>query len=67
MSPTPQKVTTFLMFEATAEEAMTFYTSLFEDAEIVAIARYGTDEAGADGNVRHATFSGNDRLGSPGS
>jgi predicted 3-demethylubiquinone-9 3-methyltransferase (glyoxalase superfamily) len=30
-----QKVTTFLMFNDQAEEAMNFYTSLFEDARIV--------------------------------
>lgn len=52
-----QKVTTFLMFEGRAEEAMTFYTSLFAHAEIVAITRYGPGEAGAEGTVQHATFS----------
>lgn len=36
---------------------MTFYTSLFEDSEILAITRYGTGEAGAEGTVQHATFS----------
>jgi predicted 3-demethylubiquinone-9 3-methyltransferase (glyoxalase superfamily) len=45
------------MFEGKAEEAMTLYTSLFEDAEILAISRYGPDEAGAAGTVQHATFS----------
>ncbi|WP_445280183.1 VOC family protein [Streptomyces sp. DSM 118148] len=54
---TSQKITTFLMFEGNAEEAMTFYTSLFDDAEIVSITRYGADGPGADGSVRHATFS----------
>ncbi|MFE5402424.1 VOC family protein [Streptomyces sp. NPDC056580] len=54
---TSQKITTFLMFEGNAEEAMTFYTSLFDDAEIVSITRYGADGPGADGGVRHATFS----------
>ena len=33
---TSQKVTTFLMFEGNAEEAMTFYLSLFDDAEVAA-------------------------------
>jgi predicted 3-demethylubiquinone-9 3-methyltransferase (glyoxalase superfamily) len=32
-----QMITTLLMFEGKAEEAMTFYTSLFEDAEVVSI------------------------------
>jgi predicted 3-demethylubiquinone-9 3-methyltransferase (glyoxalase superfamily) len=53
----PQKITTCLMFEGQAEEAITFYTSLFDDAEIVAISRYGPGEAGAEGSVQHATFS----------
>jgi predicted 3-demethylubiquinone-9 3-methyltransferase (glyoxalase superfamily) len=46
---TPQKITPLLMFEGTAEEAMTFYTTLFEDAEVLAITRYGADEAGDEG------------------
>ena len=52
-----QKITTFLMFEGSAEEAMTFYTSLFDDAEIVNITRYGADGPGTEGSVQHATFS----------
>jgi predicted 3-demethylubiquinone-9 3-methyltransferase (glyoxalase superfamily) len=52
-----QKITTFLMFEGQAEEAMNFYTSLFAYSEILSIARYGPGEAGAEGSVMHATFS----------
>jgi predicted 3-demethylubiquinone-9 3-methyltransferase (glyoxalase superfamily) len=52
-----QKITTFLMFEGQAEEAMTFYTSLFKDAEIRSVTRYGPGEAGVEGAVQHATFS----------
>jgi predicted 3-demethylubiquinone-9 3-methyltransferase (glyoxalase superfamily) len=52
-----QKITTFLMFEGQAEEAMNLYVSLFEKAEILSITRYGPDEAGAKGTVQHATFS----------
>jgi predicted 3-demethylubiquinone-9 3-methyltransferase (glyoxalase superfamily) len=52
-----QKITTFLMFDGTAEEAMSFYTSLFEKSEILSITRYGQDEVGAEGTVMHATFS----------
>jgi predicted 3-demethylubiquinone-9 3-methyltransferase (glyoxalase superfamily) len=48
----PQKIMTFLMFEGTAAEAMNFYISLFEDAEILSVTR---DEAA--GTVRHAIFS----------
>ena len=52
-----KKITTFLMFEGNAEEAMTFYISLFDDAKIVNITRYAADSAGAEGSVQHATFS----------
>ncbi|MCX4728857.1 VOC family protein [Streptomyces sp. NBC_01020] len=53
----PQKITTFLMFEGYAEEAMTFYTSLFDDAEVIDITRYGAGESGDEGTVHRATFS----------
>ena len=52
-----QKITTFLMFEGQAEEAMNFYISLFQQSEIINITRYGPNEAGAEGTVLHATFS----------
>ncbi|OIK07473.1 VOC family protein [Streptomyces monashensis] len=52
-----QKITTFLMFEGDAEEAMTFYVSLFDDAEVVHITRYGAGGPGKEGSVQHATFS----------
>ncbi len=54
------KITTFLMFEGDAEEAMTFYTSLFDDSEIVSITKYGPDGPGgpeAEGTVQHALFT----------
>ncbi|MER6262819.1 MULTISPECIES: VOC family protein [unclassified Streptomyces] len=54
---TSQKITTFLMFEGDAENAMTFYSTLFDDAEIVSIQRYGADGPGKEGSVQHATFS----------
>ncbi|MGJ5755596.1 putative 3-demethylubiquinone-9 3-methyltransferase (glyoxalase superfamily) [Streptomyces puniciscabiei] len=52
-----QKITTFLMFEGHAEAALTFYTSLFDDAEVINIDRYGAGGPGKEGSVRHATFS----------
>ncbi|MDN4592997.1 VOC family protein [Polycladomyces subterraneus] len=52
-----QKITTFLMFDGKAEEAMNFYTSLFDQAEIISITRYGANEDGEEGTVKHATFS----------
>lgn len=50
-------VTTFLMFEGEAEEAMTLYTSLFKDAEVCSIERYGPGESGAEGTVKMARFA----------
>jgi predicted 3-demethylubiquinone-9 3-methyltransferase (glyoxalase superfamily) len=52
-----RKITTFLMFEGKAEEAMNFYISLFEDSEIKSISRYGENEAGPVGSTRHAVFT----------
>lgn len=54
---TSQKITPFLMFEGDAEDAMTFYTSLFDDAEVVGVSRYGAGGPGKEGSVQHATFS----------
>ena len=52
-----QKTTTFLMFQnGDAEEAMTFYVSLFDDSKVVDVSRYGPGEQGAEGTVQHATF-----------
>jgi len=51
-----QQITTFLMFFGRAEEAMDLYTSLFANSAILAISRYGANEEGAEGTVRHATF-----------
>jgi predicted 3-demethylubiquinone-9 3-methyltransferase (glyoxalase superfamily) len=52
-----QKITTFLMFEGQAEEAMNFYTSLFNDSAITSMTLYGPNEMGAEGSVMHATFT----------
>lgn len=49
-------VTPFLMFEGVAEEAMTFYASLFKGSEIRRIERYGPGEQGPEGSVRTAEF-----------
>lgn len=57
MSNTNQKITTFLMFEGKAEEAMNFYTSLFDQSEIVNISRYDENGPGKEGTVIHATFT----------
>ena len=52
-----QKITTFLMFNGNAEEAMKFYTSLFKQSHIISITRYGKKEAGPEGTVQQAIFS----------
>ena len=52
-----QKIKTFLMFEGKAEQAMTFYVSLFQDAAITDITRYGAGEMGPEGSVKKATFT----------
>ncbi len=51
------KVFTFLMFEGKAEEAMNFYVSLFPDAAVTGITRYGAGQGGAEGSVMHAQFT----------
>jgi predicted 3-demethylubiquinone-9 3-methyltransferase (glyoxalase superfamily) len=55
-----QKITPCLWFDDKAEEAVTFYTSIFKNSKIMNIARYG--EAGAEisgrpqGTVMSMTF-----------
>ena len=50
-------VTPFLMFEGKAEEAMDFYVSLFPEARVVSLSRYGPGEAGPEGTIRQARFA----------
>ncbi|KJS52679.1 3-demethylubiquinone-9 3-methyltransferase [Streptomyces rubellomurinus subsp. indigoferus] len=44
-----QKIATFLWFDGQAEEAATFYTSLFPDSRITQVARYPDTGAGESG------------------
>lgn len=53
----PQTITTFLMFEGRAEEAMRFYMSLFPNSEIVQMSKYGPQGPGLEGSVIHAIFT----------
>jgi predicted 3-demethylubiquinone-9 3-methyltransferase (glyoxalase superfamily) len=57
----PQKITPFLMYigeqQGKAEEAMNFYTSLFQNSGINNIVRYGPGEEETEGTVVHAAFS----------
>ena len=52
-----RQVSTFLMFEGKAEEAMTFYVSLFDDAKVDNVVRYGLGGPGPEGSVLHASFT----------
>ena len=52
-----QKITPLLMFEGTAEAAMNLYVSLFDDASIGTIVRYGKDGPGAERSVMFALMS----------
>lgn len=56
-STTSRKITPFLTFDGEAEDAMNFYTSLFDDSEVTNLTRYGADEEGAKGTVKQATFT----------
>jgi len=57
MKNSNQKVHPFLMFSGQAEEAMQFYASVFTDAKIGRISRYGANESGVEGSVMQAVFS----------
>jgi predicted 3-demethylubiquinone-9 3-methyltransferase (glyoxalase superfamily) len=59
---TPGKVTPFLMFTGRAQEALDLYMELFDDAEVVAARRYGSDGVGAEGTIEHATFRIGDQV-----
>jgi predicted 3-demethylubiquinone-9 3-methyltransferase (glyoxalase superfamily) len=51
-----QKITTFLTFDGQAEEAVRFYTSVFEDARILSERRYGPAGPGPEGSLMTASF-----------
>lgn len=53
----PESITPFLMFEGTAEAAVTLYVSLFPDSAIHVIEKYGPGEGGTVGNVKRCEFS----------
>ncbi|QDU58934.1 VOC family protein [Aeoliella mucimassa] len=57
MQPSKTRVTPFLMFEGQAEEAMKLYLSLFPDAAIESVEKYGPDEMGKPGTVKLASFT----------
>ena len=51
-----QKITPFLWFDGKAEEAMNFYTSIFENSKIKSVTRYGEAGPGPKGTVMTGTF-----------
>jgi predicted 3-demethylubiquinone-9 3-methyltransferase (glyoxalase superfamily) len=56
-----QKIVPSFMFtqgqSGKAEEAINFYTSLFDNSEIQLINRYGKGEGDVEGNINHARFT----------
>jgi predicted 3-demethylubiquinone-9 3-methyltransferase (glyoxalase superfamily) len=51
-----QKITPFLWFDNQAEEAMNFYVSVFKNAKITSLSRYGEAGPGPAGTVMVGTF-----------
>ncbi len=51
-----QKITPFLWFNDNAEEAMSFYISIFKNSKVLNVARYGEAGPGPNGTVMTATF-----------
>ena len=51
-----QKITPFLWFDANAEEAVDFYTSIFKNSKIKDTSRYGDSGPGPKGSVMVMTF-----------
>jgi len=46
----------FLMFTGQAEEAMTFYVSLFPRSQVISVERYGAEGPGPVGTIKQAVF-----------
>jgi predicted 3-demethylubiquinone-9 3-methyltransferase (glyoxalase superfamily) len=51
-----QKITTFLWFDNNAEEAMSFYISIFKNSKIVSMTRCAESGPGPKGSLLVATF-----------
>jgi predicted 3-demethylubiquinone-9 3-methyltransferase (glyoxalase superfamily) len=51
-----QKITPFLWFDGKAEEAANFYVSIFKDAEVVSVTRYGEAGPGPKGTAMSVIF-----------
>lgn len=51
-----RKITPFLWFDDNAEEAVSFYTSIFENSRVVSVSRYGDAGRGFREKVMVMTF-----------
>ncbi len=51
-----QKISPFLWFDHQAEEAVNFYTSIFEDSRVKTVTRYGEAGPGPKGSVMTIAF-----------
>ena len=51
-----KKITTFLTFDDRAEEAVDFYTSVFDDSRVLSKSYYGEAGPGEAGSLMTATF-----------
>ena len=51
-----QKISPFLWYNDNAEEAVNFYTSIFKNSKILAVARYGEGGPGPKGSVMTINF-----------
>lgn len=57
------QIATFLTFQKEdAERAMNFYVSLFEDAKIIDIQRWGKASSSKEGTIMYASFKLKDQL-----
>ncbi|ARJ09540.1 VOC family protein [Staphylococcus lugdunensis] len=56
------KITTFLMYNNQAEEAINLYTSLFDDSEIITMVKYDEDGPGEPGTIQHSIFTLNGQV-----
>lgn len=52
-----QKITPFLWFDDNAEEAVDLYVSIFENAKILSVSRYGETEAKAAGRPQGSVMT----------
>lgn len=48
---TTQRITPFLWFNGTAEDAMNFYVSIFKNSKVGSVSRYGDAGPGPKGTV----------------